>query len=173
MPVSAAGLAAASQSWTSRDRNAGPAGADSSTSRPPVSPYQPMADATIRVAGGWPSLVSAPASARVPSIRLALISALYLAVQRWSATPAPARWTQAPSPSSADRPAIPDEPRVPGEPRAPDEARVPDEARAPGQRSPAAGERRSHRTAAAAGGDRRTCRVASLPLPHGLAISGV
>ena len=48
-----------------------------------------MAEAATRVAGGGLSLASAPASARVPSTRLALISALYLAVQRWSAIPAP------------------------------------------------------------------------------------
>jgi hypothetical protein len=101
MPASAAGAAAASQSRTSRARNACPAGADSSTARPPVSPYQPMAEAATRVAGGGLSLASAPASARVPSTRLALISALYLAVQRRSAIPAPARCTQAPSPSSS------------------------------------------------------------------------
>jgi hypothetical protein len=101
IPAPAAGPVAASQSRTRRARKPVPAGADSSTSRPPVSPYQPMAEAESSVAGGEPSLASAPASARVPSTRLALISALYLAVQRRLATPAPARCTQAPRPSSA------------------------------------------------------------------------
>ena len=101
MPASAAGSAAASQSRTRRARKVFPAGADSSTSRPSVSPYQPMADAATSVAGGEPSRASAPASARVPSTRLARISALYRLVQRRLATPAPARCTQAPMPSSA------------------------------------------------------------------------
>jgi hypothetical protein len=98
MPACAAGPVAASQSRTRRARKAVPAGADSSTTRPPVSPYQPMAEAQSSVAGGEPSLANAPASARVPSTRLALISVLYRAVQRRLATPAPARWTQAPRP---------------------------------------------------------------------------
>lgn len=113
IPASAAGSAAASQSRTSRARKVFPAGAVSSTSRPSVSPYHPMAEAASSVAGGRSSRARAPASARVPSTRLARISALYLLVQRWLATPAPARCTQAsrlstapwsaPSPASAAR----------------------------------------------------------------------
>ncbi len=60
-----------------------------------------MAEAATSVAGGEPSLARAPASARVPSTRLARISALYRLVQRRLATPAPARCTQASMPSSA------------------------------------------------------------------------
>ena len=143
---SAAGVAEASQSRTSRARNACPAGADSSTSRPPVSPYQPMAEAAIRVAGGGLSLASAPASARVPSTRLALISALYLAVQRRSATPAPARCTQAPSPSSP--------PAAYGT-------------------SPASAARGSQRASSAARGGRRTSLITSWPSERRLATSAV
>src|ERR1700689_4659801 len=62
-----------------------------------------MAEPVTRLAGGLPSLLRAPASARVPSTLLALISALYLLVQRWSITPAPGRCTQASSPSSRSR----------------------------------------------------------------------
>src|ERR1700722_6041573 len=68
-----------------------------------------MAEPVSRVAGGELSLLSAPASARVPSTLLARISALYLLVQRWSITPAPARCTQASSPSSRSRAAGSDE----------------------------------------------------------------
>ena len=149
MPAPAAGPAAASQSRTTRARNAWPAGPDSSASRPPVSPYQPMAEAVTRVAGGGSSLASAPASARVPSTRLALISALYLAVQRWSATPAPARCTQAPSPSRAD------------------------EARPPEAVSPASAARGSQRTSSAARGARRTSLTTSWPSACRLATSAV
>ena len=48
----AAGRAAASQSLTTPARKPEPAGADSSTSRPPVSPYQPMAEPDSRTDGG-------------------------------------------------------------------------------------------------------------------------
>ena len=51
MPASRAGSAAASQSCTTRDRNALPAGAASVTSRPPVSPYQPIAEAMMNAFG--------------------------------------------------------------------------------------------------------------------------
>src|SRR5579875_2087818 len=101
MPAFAAGSAAASQSLTTPARNVLAGGADSSTARPPVSPYQPIADAVTSVAGGMARLASAPASARVPSTLLALTSALYPAVQRRSATPAPARCTHAPIPVSS------------------------------------------------------------------------
>ena len=149
MPASAAGSAAASQSRTSRARKDGPDGADSSTSRPPVSPYQPMAEAATKVAGGGLSLASAPASARVPRTRLALTSALYLAVQRWSATPAPARCTQAPSPSRADEPGAPD------------------------AISPASAARGSQRASSGAREARRTSLITSCPSARRLATSAV
>jgi hypothetical protein len=41
-----------------------------------VSPYQPTAEAETSVVGGGLSLASTPARARVPGIRLDLISAL-------------------------------------------------------------------------------------------------
>ena len=53
-----------------------PAGADSSTSRPPVSPYQPIAEPDSRTAGGRLAAASAATSAWVPTTRLARISAL-------------------------------------------------------------------------------------------------
>jgi hypothetical protein len=146
IPALAAGSAAASQSSTTRERKAFPASADSSTSRPPVSPYQPMAEPDTRVSGGELSLVSAPASARVASTRLVLISALYLAVQRWSATPAPARCTQAPSPSSS--------------------------AGLDGLK-PASAARGSHRTSSADRAGRRTSLMTSWPLARRLAASAV
>jgi hypothetical protein len=76
IPAFLAGSAAASQSCTSRARNPSPAGSSSVTARPPVPPYQPMADAEMSVFGGGSALVIAVASARVASTRLALISAL-------------------------------------------------------------------------------------------------
>ena len=81
MPAARAGSAAASQSCTTRDRNALPAGALSVTSRPPVSPYQPIAEAVMNAFGrgsaaASPVLASAVASAPVASTRLARISAL-------------------------------------------------------------------------------------------------
>jgi hypothetical protein len=76
MPASAAGAVAASQSYTTRDRNPLPAGASSVTSRPPVSPYQPIAEAVMKVSGTGFAAASAVASARVASTRLALISDL-------------------------------------------------------------------------------------------------
>ena len=76
MPASSAWRAAASQSLTTSGRKPEPAGEDSSTSRPPVSPYQPMAEPDSRTAGGALAAASAPASARVPRTRLARISAL-------------------------------------------------------------------------------------------------
>ena len=59
MPASRAGSAAASQSCTTRDRNALPAGADSVTSRPPVSPYQPIAEAQMKAFGAAAAAASA------------------------------------------------------------------------------------------------------------------
>jgi len=53
-----------------------PGGPDSSTCCSPVSPYQPTAEAETSVVGGGLSLASTPARARVPGIRLDLISAL-------------------------------------------------------------------------------------------------
>ncbi|MDX6344063.1 MAG: hypothetical protein QOH87_4201 [Trebonia sp.] len=81
MSASRAGSAAASQSCTTRDRNALPAGALSVTSRPPVSPYQPIAEALMNVFGrGWVAvssvLANAVARAAVARTRLARISAL-------------------------------------------------------------------------------------------------
>jgi hypothetical protein len=76
MPASRAGSAAASQSWTTRDRKAFPAGASSVTSRPLVSPYQPTAEAATNAFGRGSAVASADARARVASTRLALISAL-------------------------------------------------------------------------------------------------
>ncbi len=76
MPASRAGEAAASQSATTRDRKAGPAGASSVTAAPPVSPYQPIAEPTTNVAGRGDKPARAVASARVPSTRLDRISAL-------------------------------------------------------------------------------------------------
>ena len=75
-PASRAGSAAASQSCASRARNPSPAGESSVTSRPPVPPYQPTADATTNVFGAGSHLVSAVARDRVASTRLALSSAL-------------------------------------------------------------------------------------------------
>src|SRR5262249_1600674 len=71
-----AGAGGASQWCGSGARNSSRGGVSSVTSRPPVAPYQPMADPLIRVAGAGSSLVSAVARARVASTRLALISAL-------------------------------------------------------------------------------------------------
>jgi hypothetical protein len=105
MPACAAGAAAASQSETTRDKNPCPAGESSVTSRPPVSPYQPIAEAVSRTLGGAACAASTVASARVARTRLARISALYDRVHRWSPTPAPARWTQASTPLSAGSPA--------------------------------------------------------------------
>ena len=75
-PACRAGSAAASQSRTTPARKPCPAGEDSSTSRPPVSPYQPMADPHSSTGGGWSMAASRLASACVPSTRLARISAL-------------------------------------------------------------------------------------------------
>ena len=51
MPASRAGAAAASQSATTRERKAWPAGASSVTAAPPVSPYQPIAEPEMNVNG--------------------------------------------------------------------------------------------------------------------------
>ena len=53
-----------------------PAGASSVTAAPPVSPYQPIAEATMKVAGRGDEAARAAASARVASTRLDRISAL-------------------------------------------------------------------------------------------------
>ena len=100
-PDCSARRAAASHSVTTPGRKPEPAGEDSSTSRPPVSPYQPIAEPDSRTAGGVPAVASAPTRARVPRTRLARISSLYAAVQRRPATFAPARWTTASKPSRA------------------------------------------------------------------------
>ncbi len=76
MPAARAGSAAASQSCTTRERNALPAGAPSVTSRPPVSPYQPIAEAAMSAFGRGCAAASAVASADVARTRLARISAL-------------------------------------------------------------------------------------------------
>ena len=76
MPASRAGEAAASQSATTRERKAVPAGASSVTGAPPVSPYQPTAEATRNVEGRGDKPARAVASARVASTRLDRISAL-------------------------------------------------------------------------------------------------
>jgi len=75
IPARAAIPAAASQSRTTSERKPLPAGSDSVTSRPPVSPYQPMADPESSTSGGVAIAASAPASARVPCTRLSRISA--------------------------------------------------------------------------------------------------
>jgi len=76
MPASAAGSAAASQSRQTPAIKDFPGGPDSSTCCSPVSPYQPTGEAETSVAGSGLSLASTPARARVPGIRLDLISAL-------------------------------------------------------------------------------------------------
>ena len=75
IPAWAALPVAASQSRTTSDRKPLPAGSDSVTSRPPVSPYQPMADPESNTAGGVAIAASAPASAWVPRALLSRISA--------------------------------------------------------------------------------------------------
>jgi hypothetical protein len=76
IPASRAGSAAASQSATTRERNARPAGASSVTAAPPVLPYQPMAEATRSAAGRGAAAARAVASALVGWTRLDRISAL-------------------------------------------------------------------------------------------------
>ncbi len=76
MPADRAGAAAASQSATTRERNAFPAGASSVTAAPPVSPYQPIAEPEMNVSGRGDKPARAVASARVASTRLDRISAL-------------------------------------------------------------------------------------------------
>ena len=75
MPADAASPAVASQSRTTSGRKPRPAGSDSVTSRPPVSPYQPMADPDSNTPGGAAIAASAPTSALVPWTRLVRISA--------------------------------------------------------------------------------------------------
>ena len=53
-----------------------PAGASSVTAAPPVSPYQPIAEAEMNANGRGDKPARAVASARVASTRLARISAL-------------------------------------------------------------------------------------------------
>jgi hypothetical protein len=76
IPASRAGSAAASQSATTRDRNARPAGASSVTAVPPVVPYQPIAEAARNADGRGDAAARAAASARVGCTRLDRISAL-------------------------------------------------------------------------------------------------
>src|SRR4051812_18742737 len=68
--------------------------------RSPVSPDQPTALA-LSSTFGCPLAAIASATAVVPSTRLRRITSLYDAVQRFSATPAPARWTTALTSSSS------------------------------------------------------------------------
>src|SRR5215831_8805123 len=100
-PAWRARCAAASQSLTRSARNPVPAGAYSSTSRVPVSPYQPTAEPDSSTEGGLGAFASAATSDRVLSIRLARSSRLRACVHRPPASGAPDRWTTAPTPSNA------------------------------------------------------------------------
>jgi len=75
MPAAAASPAAASHSRTTSARKPRPAGDASVTSRPPVSPYQPIADPASKTPGGVVIAATARTSALVPFTRLSRISA--------------------------------------------------------------------------------------------------
>ncbi len=100
VPAALAGAAAASQSATSSARNPRPAGAVSSTSRSPVSPYQPMADPDSSTGGGAAAAVIAVTRVVVALIRLSRSARLRDWVHQPPATGAPDRLTTASDPLS-------------------------------------------------------------------------
>ena len=132
-PAWLAGRAAASQSRTRWARKPVPAGADSSTSRVPVSPYQPIAEPDSSTDGGFAALPMAVTRALVLWIRLERSSAFLALVHRPPAIGAPERWTTPSSPSSA------------------------------AGSSPPSGSRGFHAISSGSRGERRTSRTTSLP----------
>src|SRR4051794_3180941 len=94
-PASTAGAAAASHRTQTWARKSSPADARSSTTRSPVSPYQPTAEPASSTRGRSGSAATAAASALlmvvVVSTRLVRIRCLCFSDQRRSPTPTPAR----------------------------------------------------------------------------------